>query len=175
MRTFILLFVLTLAQAVGSHKTAIGRQSTDTLNVNDKQHRSNELFAFRILALHPSLELEIGLNPDFNIAYSANFMAFFLLAEDEAFMTHTLAFRYYYNLDKRFFENRNVRKFSGNYFSIKAMYLPGAPSENIILTGFSWGLRRNFFEFINVGIEAGFHFYPGVYHFSVYPIIGFVL
>jgi hypothetical protein len=55
------------------------------------------------------------------------------------------------------------------------MYLPGAPGENIILTGFSWGIRRTFFEFINVGIEAGFHFYSGDYHLCVYPIIGFVL
>jgi hypothetical protein len=93
-----LLVVFKLALAFGSQNAAIGRQCMDTLYGNDSLHRKNELFAFRILALHPTLELEIGLTPYFNIAYSANFMAFFLLAEDKAFMAHTLSFRYYYIL-----------------------------------------------------------------------------
>lgn len=77
-----------------------------------------------------------------------------------------IAPRFYYNLDKRFKEGKNISNNSANFFSLRVGYIP--PKRLFEVTEFlditdthrllvqqTWGLKRNLGRLFDVELELG--------------------
>jgi len=87
----------------------------------------------------------------------------------------SIGFKEYFNLERRWEQGKNVKKFAGNYFSAYLIHSPNQKKQNRISWGFSYGLRRNISEFISFGLDVEFNIMHSYYGFFVYPKIGFIL
>ncbi len=177
MKTPVLLFTFALVLTLIKPNFVAGQGNADTLNYTGGVKQDFQWAHLRLLILAPSLELELSLRPDFNVAYGANFLLHKPEGQEknDIVLYHTFAFRYYYNLEKRRMLGKKASKLSGNFASLNAYYIPDIKGVPTLSAGFSWGMYRNPVSFLTVGLEVRCHFYYRTIGFYIYPKVGIVL
>ncbi|MEW7280564.1 hypothetical protein ABW636_18405 [Aquimarina sp. 2201CG1-2-11] len=147
---------------------------------------ADHLFKINLL-LTPGLEYEVGVSKnttiDFRLGTGFAYRNTFGNERYGIFLSSELAYRYYYNFDRRESKGKNISKNSANYIAMTSTFASGDPIigkietaiDYIGLIGPVWGIQRTYGAGFNLGLELGMGYRFDNLDSDIAPIINFRL
>lgn len=126
------------------------------------QEKATDLFNANVSILGLGVQYEKALSENFTALGTLDYAGGFRYSNNDYYgsdfeyiLTTNLALegRYYYNFDRRISKGKNTSNNSGNYFALKAVYIPDwltySNSDNLsvdpqVMVTFNYGLKRSF-------------------------------
>lgn len=135
-----------------------------------------EKHQFKInMLLAPNLDYEVGLSETITADLQVGTIPGFYIndATDETRFTLLLgakfSFRHYYNFERRFKKDKNVKHNSGNFIGISSTFVGSDPlifntdlvgsNDYYSEAGAIYGIQRTFYDKLNLSAETGLGFY----------------
>ncbi len=163
--------------------------STIIISAQENPNRKSvEKQMFKInLLITPGLEYEVGIAKnstiDLRLGTGFAYRNTFGNKKYGIFLTSELAYRYYYNFEKRKRKGKNTSKNSANYIAVTSAFTLGDPLIGEIetnvdyagLVGPVWGFQRTYGAGFNLGLELGIGYRFDNLDSDLSPIINFRL